>query len=69
MPIPKYPTPDETREHYLARCIPAVKKEGKAQKQAVGQCYGMWRQKGKVGVRGGDRGGERRRHLIKILGE
>jgi hypothetical protein len=35
----------ETSKSYMSRCIPAVKKEGKSQEAAVGQCYGMFRSK------------------------
>jgi len=35
----------EGSKAYLERCIPQVKKEGKTQKQAVGQCYGMYKSK------------------------
>lgn len=35
----------ESSKSYMSRCIPTVKKEGKSQKQAVGQCYGMFRSK------------------------
>jgi hypothetical protein len=38
------PVPDkgETREHFIDRCIPMIVKEGKTQKQAEGECYGIW---------------------------
>jgi len=35
----------ESQKKYLARCVPALRAEGKGQKQAVGQCYGMYRSK------------------------
>lgn len=35
----------ETEGSYIPRCIRALKKEGKGQKQAVGQCYGMFKSK------------------------
>lgn len=35
----------ESQKSYLSRCVPAVKAEGKTQKQAVGQCYGMFKSK------------------------
>lgn len=36
---------NESSKSYMSRCIPSVKKEGKTQEQAVGQCYGMYRSK------------------------
>ncbi len=33
----------ESKNDFISRCIPIVKGEGKTQKQAVGQCYGMWK--------------------------
>ena len=36
---------NESSKSYLSRCIPIVKKEGKSQKAALGQCYGMHREK------------------------
>ncbi|MFH2075567.1 MAG: hypothetical protein ABIJ57_09510 [Pseudomonadota bacterium] len=40
------PTPNinETEADYIARCVPIVMAEGKTQDQALGQCYGMYRQ-------------------------
>jgi len=35
----------EKSKSYMSRCIPVVKKEGKTQEQAVGQCYGMFKSK------------------------
>jgi hypothetical protein len=35
----------ETGKAYISRCIKQVMGEGKTQKQALGQCYGMLRQK------------------------
>jgi hypothetical protein len=35
----------ESSKSYMARCVPIVKGEGKTQKQAVGQCYGMYKSK------------------------
>ena len=37
----------EGQSKYMKRCVPAVKKEGKSQKAAVGQCMGMYRSKWK----------------------
>ena len=33
---------DESKEHYVSRCIPEVMKEGNTQKEAEGKCYGMY---------------------------
>ena len=39
----------ETGKDYISRCVKQVMAEGKTQKQALGQCYGMLRQKrGKI---------------------
>ena len=35
----------ESQKSYMKRCVPAVMAEGKSQKQALGQCYGMYRSK------------------------
>lgn len=32
----------ESRNEYVGRCIPVVKKEGRTQNQAVGKCEGMY---------------------------
>jgi hypothetical protein len=35
--------PGESRDDYVARCVPyVIKKEGATQKQALGKCYGMY---------------------------
>ena len=36
--------PNETEAEYVARCVPIVMSEGKTQDQALGQCYGVYRQ-------------------------
>lgn len=36
----------EGRSEYVSRCVKQVMGEGKTQKQALGQCYGMARQSG-----------------------
>ena len=41
MPKPK---PDEKQDQYISRCVAQVMGEGKTQQQALGQCFGMWRQ-------------------------
>ena len=40
------PTPSEGEEqsHFISRCVRQVMGEGKEQKAALGQCYGVWRQ-------------------------
>ena len=37
-----YPSPTETKDEFISRCIPYVMREGKTQNEASGQCYGMW---------------------------
>jgi len=45
MPRPKYPRENEDKNNYISRCVKyLMDKEGKSQKQALGQCYGMWRE-------------------------
>lgn len=39
MPNPKK---GETRNHFVARAVPIIMKEGKTQKQAVGKAEGMF---------------------------
>ena len=41
MPEPKA---GESQNDFIARCVPAVMDEGKTQDQALGKCYGIWRQ-------------------------
>jgi hypothetical protein len=38
----------ESSGSYMKRCVPTVKKEGAAQKAAVGKCYGMYKSKWKA---------------------
>lgn len=38
------PNAGESEADYIARCVPIVMKEGKTQDQALGQCYGVYRQ-------------------------
>lgn len=40
-----YPREGEAKGDYIGRCVSGVMAEGKTQEQALGQCYGMWRQK------------------------
>ena len=42
MPKPK---PGETEQEFISRCIPVVKKEGVTQDQAVGKCFGIYKNK------------------------
>ena len=53
MPTPK---PNESEKDYVSRCIPMVMGEGKTQEQAVGQCYGMYRQHKKAARNRGKKG-------------
>jgi len=41
--MPK-PQAGESEKAYISRCVKYVMKEGKTQNQALGQCYGMFRQ-------------------------
>ena len=41
------PRPDESRESYMKRCVPQVKKEGKKQDQALAICFSYWRKRKK----------------------
>lgn len=40
-----YPGEGEEKNAYISRCVRDVMGEGKTQDQALGQCFGMWRQK------------------------
>lgn len=40
MPKPK---PGESEKDYVARCVPVVMGEGATQEQALGKCYGMYK--------------------------
>lgn len=37
-----YPSPSESKDDFIARCVGVVVAEGKTQDEALGQCYGMW---------------------------
>jgi hypothetical protein len=37
--------PNESKDKYMSRCVPMLIKEGKSQKAAIGQCYGMYKSK------------------------
>lgn len=41
MPVPNE---GESEQDFVSRCIPILKKEGKDQKQAEGECYGIFRE-------------------------
>lgn len=41
MPIPT-PTPLETRDEYVSRCIQVMRNEGKDERQAAAICYTSW---------------------------
>lgn len=38
------PTAGESESEFISRCVPYLMDEGKTQDQALGACYGMWRQ-------------------------
>jgi len=44
MPIPK-PTPNEEQQHFISRCIKALKTAdpGRDDKQVAAICYGEWK--------------------------
>ena len=46
------PQPGETKQEYLARCIPEVAHEGKStsHKQTIAICYSMWDRENKLGL-------------------
>lgn len=58
---------NETRKEFLTRCIPIVVSEGKNQDDAIATCVSIWRDNGKIGDRGGDRGGKQDRPLRKDM--
>lgn len=37
------PRPGESEDDFMGRCIPKLRGEGKSQDQALGACYGMWK--------------------------
>jgi hypothetical protein len=39
---------NESKSHYLKRCIPMLIKEGKEQKQAIAECINLFKQKWKA---------------------
>lgn len=50
-----YPNPGESEDDFISRCVSYVMDEGKTADEAVGKCYGMWKNKdfAEVGERGG----------------
>jgi hypothetical protein len=43
--MPEGPKKGEEKSAFISRCVSyLVRKEGKSQQQALGQCYGMWNQ-------------------------
>ena len=43
--MPKMPFNSESKSAFVGRCVAyLIRKEGKTQDQALGQCYGMWKQ-------------------------
>ena len=55
--------PDMTEQEWMEICIPyLIKKEGKTQKEAQGQCYGMWEQHQK-NKKGGETRTRKKRYL------
>jgi hypothetical protein len=42
--MPK-PRKKETKEEFVARCIPVIIEEGKPKDQAVAICYSIWEKK------------------------
>ncbi len=64
MPIPT-PSGKEERDAFVSRCIKTLSKRDpdRPRKQVIAICYTAWREKGKKGVRGGDRGGSHSRQL------
>jgi hypothetical protein len=49
------PKPGQSKDDYLAECIPYAIKEGKTQEQAAGMCYGMWENKMSVEQMAGEK--------------
>ena len=41
---------NESESEYISRCVKEVMKEGKTQKEALGQCYGMYRSQKKKSI-------------------
>ena len=46
-----YPNPGESEGDFISRCVEYVMGEGKSQDEALGKCYGMWKQEFAVGDR------------------
>ena len=64
MPLP-VPNEGEEQSVFISRCMSneSMKKEFPDQKQRTAVCYSQWKEKGKKGVRGGDRQGNHDRPL------
>ena len=64
MPVPT-PNKGESKDKFISRCISTLTKLDPERdlKQVQAICYSQWREKGTVGVRGGDRKGEHNRPL------
>ena len=46
-----YPNPGESEGDFISRCVEYVMDEGKTQDEALGKCYGMWKQEFAIGDR------------------
>ena len=42
--MPTKPKAGESKSDFISRCVPIVMGEGKTQDQALGKCYGMYRE-------------------------
>jgi len=64
MPVPT-PKSNEERDAFISRCVETLSHldSNRPRDQIIAICYSKWRAKGKIGVRGGDRGGLRNRPL------
>ena len=41
------PQPNESKDHFIRRCIPFIMNEGKERDQATAMCFSIWKRKGK----------------------
>ena len=66
MPVPT-PRKNEQRNAFISRCIRELSRldPERPRDQIIAICYSKWRAEGKRGVRGGDRGGPRKRPLMR----
>jgi hypothetical protein len=62
------PKPGQSKEDYIAECIPYAIKEGKTQDEAAGMCYGMWDNKF-VDIEEEDMMEKNAEELVKMLEE